>query len=84
MPGSATFPPKKTPIEYNRLSQEWVPPQIDDKYRFLCDTWVKYNAGTPRADELYRLAQDKSRVLNGKGSGLKRAEIDKLRFSTGE
>jgi hypothetical protein len=89
-PGISNLPPKKDayrttrgvlPLsEYNRLSQEWVPPQIDDQYRFLCDTWVKYHAGTPRADELYRLAQDKSRVLNGRGSALKRAEIDKLRL----
>jgi hypothetical protein len=92
--GISNLPPKKdayrttrgvlTLSDYNRLSQEWVPPQIDDQYRFLCDTWVKYNAGTPRADELYRLAQDKSRVLNGKGSGLKRADIAKLRLPIGK
>ena len=65
--------------EYNRLSREWTPPLLTDKYRFLCDTWVKYNAGTPLADELYHLEQDASRNLRGKGSRLRRAHVDKLR-----
>jgi hypothetical protein len=64
---------------YNRLSREWTPPVLADKYRFLCDTWVKYHAGTPLADDLYHLEQETSRNLRGKGSGLRRGHVDKLR-----
>jgi len=64
--------------EYNRLSREHCPPQAADKYRFLCETWTKYHAGTPLADELYDLEQGKSRKLAGKGSMLHRDEVHQL------
>src|SRR5260370_26926132 len=67
--------------EYNRLARETRPPVVDPKYRHLCETWVKYHAGTPLADELYRLEQSHSRLLEGKGSRLKRADIEKIRAS---
>ncbi len=57
-----------TLAEYNRLAREHVPAECDAKYRFLCETWVKYNAGTPLADELYRTSQRSSRTLVGRGS----------------
>jgi hypothetical protein len=87
-PGITNLPEKKDAYrttrgilnlaEYNKLSRESVPPLLADKYRFLCDTWVKYNAGTPLADELYILEQCKSRNLKGKGSKLRRADVEKL------
>lgn len=67
--------------EYNRLSRENLPPVVDPKYRHLCETWVKYHAGTPLADDLYRLEQSRSRLLKGKGSRLKRADVEKIRAS---
>ena len=42
-----------TLAEYNKLAREMRPPVVDPKYRHLCETWVKYHAGTPLADELY-------------------------------
>jgi hypothetical protein len=51
--------------EYNRLAGEHVPAQCEDRYRFLCETWVKYNYGTPLADELYALERRGSRTLTG-------------------
>lgn len=67
-----------TLAEYNRLSREVVPPVCADKYRFLCDTWVKFNAETPLADELYKLDQAHARKIKGKGARLKRADIERL------
>lgn len=64
--------------EYNKLSQETVPPACTDKYRFLCETWVKYNFDTPLADELYRSEQVLSRKLKGRGAKLKRADVERL------
>jgi hypothetical protein len=51
--------------EYNRLAREQVPAACEDRYRFLCETWVKYNSGTPLADELYALERRGSRTLTG-------------------
>ncbi len=88
-PGITYLPEKKdsytttrgrmTFAEYNKASREFTPPTLTDKYRHLCDTWVKYHAGSELADELYKLEQARSRNLKGKGSGLKRADIEKLR-----
>jgi hypothetical protein len=70
-----------TLAEYNRLARETTPAVCTDKYRFLCDTWVKYHYDTPLADELYGLAQADSRLLEGAGAGLRRADVEALRGS---
>jgi hypothetical protein len=68
--------------EYNRLSRETRPPVLEPQYRHLCETWVKYHAGTPEADKLYSLEQANSRLLKGQGSRLKRADVEKLRTAS--
>ncbi len=70
-----------TLAEYNRLAQETRAAVCCDKYRFLCETWVKYHHDTPLADELYRLTQSDSRLLKGAGAGLRRADVEALRGS---
>jgi hypothetical protein len=55
--------------DYNRLSREHVPEACSEQYRYLCETWVKYNAHTPLADHLYKLEQRGSRTLEGRGIG---------------
>jgi hypothetical protein len=92
-PGKSHLPPKEdrytttrgvlTLAEYNKLSRDVRPPAVDPKYRHLCETWMKYHSGTPLADEFYKLEQRKSRVLKGKGSTLRRADIEILRGSSG-
>lgn len=52
--------------EYNRRAREHVPPLCSDRFRFLCDTWVKHNAGSDEAQELYLLERASSRTLAGK------------------
>jgi hypothetical protein len=54
--------------EYNRRARAHRPKLCSDKYRFLCETWVKYNHTTAMADELYELEQSQSRTLGGKGA----------------
>jgi hypothetical protein len=88
-PGVTCLPEKKdaynttrgtlTLAEYNKLSREFTPPALADKFRYLCDTWVKYNAGSPLAEEFYHVEQSRSRRLKSKGSKLKRADIERLR-----
>lgn len=58
-----------TLAEYNRQAQAATPDCADDRYRFLCETWVKYNADTPLCDELYRVEQRRSRTLKDTGVG---------------
>jgi hypothetical protein len=61
--------------EYNQAVQDFTPKACTDRYRFIDDYWLKYHYKEPIADELYRLTQERSRSLRGKGAGLKRADI---------
>ncbi|TDK45750.1 hypothetical protein E1832_13680 [Antarcticimicrobium luteum] len=70
---------KMTLAEYNRQSQEFTPSAVAPETRFLCDTWLKYHAGSDQADSLYRITQASSRKLAGKGSTLTRDEVEALR-----
>jgi len=61
--------------EYNRLARDFTPKVCTDKYRFLDETWVKYNYDSSLANELYMAEQETSRNLQGKGAGLKRKDL---------
>jgi hypothetical protein len=61
--------------EYNRLARDFTPRVCQDKFRYLDETWVKYNYDTPLADELYRAEQMNSRTLKDQGAGLKRVDL---------
>ena len=84
-PGTSSLPPKtgtyvtsrgRLDLEtYNRLARAHRPRVLEEPWRFLDDEWVKTNAGTPRADELYRMSQERSRSLRGAGSALRRADV---------
>lgn len=88
-PGNTNLPQKKDayntsrgviPLdEYNRLSRTFTPARTDEKYRYLCESWAKYNVGTALADELYELDQERSRNLQGRGSNLHRDDVEALR-----
>lgn len=88
-PGSTQLPPKRTPYlttrgrlsleEYNAAAAEFTPTVCQEPYRFLDDAWVRGHAGTPLADELYRVEQRGSRNLEGRGSTVTKAEIDAIR-----
>lgn len=83
--GISYLPPKKDlytttmgrlPLnEFNRLSREAADEPSFHEYRFLSDSWVKYNAGTPLADALYVQTQSRSRNLAGAGSMVRRRDI---------
>ena len=68
--------------EYNRLSRETRPPVLEPKFRHLCETWVKYHAGTPEPTSSIVSNRANSRLLKGKGSRLKRADVEKLRTTS--
>lgn len=68
-----------TLVEYNARAAAHRPAQMDDPYRFLCDTSIRQEPESERVNSLYRMEQERSRVLNGKGAGLTRADIELLR-----
>ncbi|WP_068086823.1 hypothetical protein [Novosphingobium rosa] len=68
-----------TLAEYNARARANQPAQMATRYRWLSDTWLKWNQNDPRADELYRLEQRQSRLLREKGIGLTTADIEALR-----
>jgi hypothetical protein len=46
-----------------------------ESLRYLDEEWVKRYHGTEEADALYRASQQGSRHLEGRGSGLRRADL---------
>ncbi|WP_158970811.1 hypothetical protein [Chachezhania sediminis] len=88
-PGVTNLPEKKdvytttrgkmSLAQYNKASQDFTPAAVAPENRFLCDTWVKYNAGSDKADALYAISQGTSRKLSGKGSTLSRQDVEALR-----
>jgi hypothetical protein len=61
--------------EYNRRARGFRPAVLAEQYRYLDEEWVKRNYPSERANELYRLSQRGSRTLEGKGAGLRRADL---------
>ena len=56
------------------------PPQAcQAPFRFLDDAWVRNNASSELADELYKHEQRYSRHLAGRGAGITRVELDAIR-----
>lgn len=61
--------------QLNELARSFRPEVLTEPYRFLDDEWVKTHYRDERANELYRLSQRGSRTLEGRGAGLRRADL---------
>ncbi len=70
---------KLTQEECNAAAKGFVPKVHENGGRFLDDQWVKHHASGDRARSLYEATQEKSRLLQGKGALLDRADLEKLR-----
>lgn len=70
--------------EANKLAASFSPAEHDVRFRYLDDGWLKYHSATPEAEELYRLTQRNSRLLEGKGAGLLMPDINELRKTSGQ
>lgn len=64
--------------ELNERVRNFNPKLSSEKFRYLDDTWVKYNYDTELARELYDTEQKYSRKIAGKGASLTRADIARL------
>jgi hypothetical protein len=68
-----------TLADYNARVKAFTPKLSRPEFRNKCEAWLKYHYDTPLAREIYETEQADSRMLRGKGAGLRRADIDKLR-----
>ena len=92
-PGSSCLAPKQdryttsqgvlSLAEYNRRAREHRPLAATAEYRHLCETWMKYHHGDPRADTLYRHEQRSSRRIRDHGATLTRDDIESARGGEG-
>lgn len=73
-----------TQDEANSAAQAFRSPLTTGEWAAIDDEWVKQNWETPEASALYRYTQEHSRLLAGKGSGLRRDAIAALRVAAGE
>ncbi|MEJ2890564.1 hypothetical protein [Actinomycetospora aeridis] len=64
--------------EYNRRAAGFTPAVLSGENRYLDEEWVKRHYADERAHELYRLSQRGSRRLEGRGAGLRRADLPEL------
>lgn len=68
-----------TLAEFNQKSTAFKPSFHGDDLRYVDEMHVKYTPDSPEAAALYKAHQKSSRRLEGKGAGLKRADIAALR-----
>ena len=64
--------------DYNARATAFRPRQMEEPYRYLCDTSIRYRRDEPAVAELYRMEQEGSR-LEGGGADLRQADIEKHR-----
>lgn len=65
--------------DYNARAQAFVPKQMAEPFRFLCDTSVRLRRQSAQVDALYMLEQESSPLLRCAGAGLTRADIEARR-----
>jgi hypothetical protein len=73
-----------TQDELNAKARSYHSPLLDSPWRHFDDASVKFGYQDPDVDALYRYTQEYSRLLRDQGSGLVRADIDRIRTAAGE
>ncbi|MCW2993378.1 MAG: hypothetical protein JWQ18_873 [Conexibacter sp.] len=73
-----------TEDEMNAAARSYSSPLLEAPWRHIDERTVKFHWQEPEVDGLYRYAQEGSRLLAGRGSALRRADIDAVRREAGE
>jgi hypothetical protein len=68
----------------NAAAREYASPLLEEPWRNLDDSAVKWAWQEPATGELYRYVQEGSRLLEGRGAGLLRKDIGEIREAAGE
>ena len=81
----ATSQGRLTEAELNAAAREAQhSPLFSAPWRYLDEGTVKWRYEDPEVDGLYRYSQETSRLLQGRGASLRRADIDAIRTEAGE
>jgi hypothetical protein len=70
--------------EMNERAGAYSSPLLEAPWRHLDEASVKYHWREPQVEEIYRYSQQHSRLLAGRGSSLRRADLDAIRGAAGE
>jgi len=70
--------------EMNAAAREYSSPLLEEPWRNLDDAGVKWSWQQPVTDDLYRYVQEGSRLIEGRGAGLLRKDLDEIRQAAGE
>jgi hypothetical protein len=73
-----------TQDELNAQARALNTPLLQAPWRHIDEAAVKWRSEDPEAKALYRYAQERSRLLSGRGSTLTRSDIDAIRREAGE
>jgi hypothetical protein len=73
-----------TQEELNAKARAYHSPLLDAPWRNFDDASVKFGYKDPDVDAMYRYTQERSRLLRDQGSGLVRADLDRIRRAAGE
>ena len=68
----------------NAEAKLFKPALVAAPYVHLDDQWARFHSGTPLADDLYSRTQQRARIISGRGSTLRRQDIDEARRQAGE
>ena len=75
---------KLTQDQANAAARELRSPLYEAPWVSMDDEWVKWHWQDADVDALYRHTQQGSRLLEGRGAGLRRADLDAIRTAAGE
>jgi hypothetical protein len=70
--------------EMNQAAREYRSPLLEEPWRNLDDSAVKWTWQEPSTGDLYRYVQEGSRLIEGRGAGLLRKDIGEIREAAGE
>jgi hypothetical protein len=70
--------------EMNQRARDLQSPLVESPWRNVDEQTVKWHYREPVVDDLYKYTQERSRLLQGRGSSLGRADIDRIRTEAGE
>lgn len=73
-----------TQDELNAKARAYTSPLLEAPWRYFDDASVKFGYRDPDVDAMYRYTQEHSRLLKDRGSGLVRADIERIRREAGE
>lgn len=73
-----------TQDELNAKARAYTSPLLQPPWRNFDDASVKFGYLDPDVDAMYRYTQERSRLLRDRGSGLVRADIERIRTEAGE